>query len=352
MIRFAAALLFLAAATAAAQEEGAVTLKLGDPAPKLHVSQWLNGEAVKEFEKGRIYVIECWATWCGPCREAIPHVSAMNTKYLKMGVVFIGMNVWEPDPSKVEPFLEKMGKKMNYVVAVDEMEGKEGKTAKAWLRAAGRDGIPCTFIVDTKGRIAWIGHPMSGMDKIIDGILEGTYDPLKEAEKQGNIQAVQKRLADAIKAKDADKTLAAADELLPLNPSLAGQLGALKFHVLLTMKKNHGSAYALAEMMARTEWKDDPQMLNNVAWVILDDKSVEKRDFDLALKLALRADELTQHGNPAVSDTLARAYAEKGMTDKAVEVLKKAIEKAGDDVTKARLKESLDGYEAKKATPK
>jgi thiol-disulfide isomerase/thioredoxin len=57
------------------------TLKVGDPAPKLHVSKWLNGDPVEKLEKGTTYVIECWATWCGPCRASIPHVSELNTKY-------------------------------------------------------------------------------------------------------------------------------------------------------------------------------------------------------------------------------------------------------------------------------
>ena len=63
-----------------------VTLKVGDPAPALQLDKWLKGEPVKELEKGKIYVIECWATWCGPCIASMPHVTKMQAKFKDKGV--------------------------------------------------------------------------------------------------------------------------------------------------------------------------------------------------------------------------------------------------------------------------
>ena len=56
------------------------TLKMGDPAPKLTNGKWVQGDAVKKFEPGKVYVIECWATWCGPCVASIPHVNEIYGK--------------------------------------------------------------------------------------------------------------------------------------------------------------------------------------------------------------------------------------------------------------------------------
>src|SRR5687767_8058847 len=58
-----------------------ITLKPGDSAPKLSVDKWVKGEPVKEFEKGKVYVVEFWATWCGPCITSIPHVTKLQAKY-------------------------------------------------------------------------------------------------------------------------------------------------------------------------------------------------------------------------------------------------------------------------------
>jgi thiol-disulfide isomerase/thioredoxin len=179
-----------------------VTLKLGDPAPKLYVASWVQGGPIASFEKGTVYVVECWATWCGPCITAIPHVSKLNTQYKDKGVVFIGMNIWESNSSKVAPFVKKMGDKMNYNVALDA-GGEKGKTAEAWMTASGASGIPHAFIVDGEGTLVWRGHPMS-MDGALAKIVAGTYDLKAEIARQAQIaekRAAAKKAADEKSAK-------------------------------------------------------------------------------------------------------------------------------------------------------
>lgn len=321
-------------------------LKPGDTAPKLAVSKWLNGEAVGDFEKGKVYVIECWATWCGPCRAAIPHVSELNTKFKDKNVVFIGMNVWEKNVDGVEPFVKQMGQKMNYRVALDDPNGPQGKTAMNWLAASGQSGIPCTFIVDKEGKIAWIGHPM-GMESIVEKVAAGTFDIKQQAELDAKRRVLEGKIDAAADANDADKLIALADEMAAFDPKTAPQMNMMKFSMLL-QKKKYDDAYGLAGKLAEKEFKDDSEALNQLSWTILDTEGLEKRDLDLALKLATRADELTKHSNAAVLDTLARAHFDKGLKDKAIELQTLAVEKSDADL-KPQLSETLAKYkEAKK----
>jgi thiol-disulfide isomerase/thioredoxin len=346
--RIAAGLaLALCLAVPAARAEDGPSLKVGDPAPKLFVSKWLNGDPVKELEKGTIYVIECWATWCGPCRASIPHVSELNTKVKGKGVVIIGLNVWEEDAAAVEPFLQKMGDRMNYRVALDE-GGKNGKSARAWLAASGQQGIPCAFVVDKEGKLAWIGHPMNGMDAVVGALIDGTFEPKKHAERMAQRQEVEGQIEAAFLAKNWDKLLELLDKAAGLDPEAAPQIRRLKVRVLLGQKKDVEAGYALAKDLAAKELKDDAQGLNELAWIILDDKGVEKRDLDLAMQIVLRADALAKHGDAAILDTLARAHFEKGDLDQAIATQKEAVEKAPDELKKS-VAATLERYKVKKA---
>ncbi len=108
-------------------------------------------------------MVEFWATWCGPCRATIPHLTELAHKYKDKGVRFIGVDVWERDTKLVAPFLAEMGDKMDYSVALDDVpkDGKpaDGAMAKNWMKAAEENGIPTAFVV-RDGKIAWIGHPI------------------------------------------------------------------------------------------------------------------------------------------------------------------------------------------------
>jgi len=67
------------------------TLKPGDAAPALQVKQWVKGDAVKGFAKDKIYVVEFWATWCGPCKASIPHLTELAKSH--KDVTFVGVSV-------------------------------------------------------------------------------------------------------------------------------------------------------------------------------------------------------------------------------------------------------------------
>ena len=322
-------------------------LKVGVKAPPLKVAKFVKGDEVTGFEAGKVYVVEFWATWCGPCIRAIPHLTELQKKFADKGVKFVGVSVWEDEQEAVEPFVKKMGDKMNYSVAKDQIaDGETGRSggfmATNWLKAAGRNGIPCTFVIDQAGKVAWIGHPQMGLDQVIPKVLAGNFDAAKFDEelnaKENANAAWQGNLQKALSAKDWDGAVKAFDEGTSKMPELALRLQAGKFNILFAQKKDYPAAYALAKELAAGPAKDDAEALNELAWTIVDTKDVAVRDNALAQKIAERAVEITKREDAAILDTLARAHYEQGDITGAVKVQTEAVSKA-----EGKVKRELEG---------
>src|SRR5207249_1505040 len=162
------------------------------------------------------------------------------------------------------------------------------------------------FLVDTKGRVAWIGHPMSLNEKIVDEVLAAKFDIEKAAKdyvrqnkKEWEVREIRRDMQRAIREKNWEQATDKVAELEKLMPEQArASLDMTRLDILFG-KQDFAAGYKLVERMCDSQ-KDNPMMQNALAWRILTDKAIEQRDLKLAEKLAERANEGTEGKNAAI----------------------------------------------------
>jgi thiol-disulfide isomerase/thioredoxin len=214
-----ATFLALAVVATLALSATAASLSIGDAAPALKASKWVKGDAVTKLDADKIYVVEFWATWCGPCQVSIPHITEMAHKFTQ--VTFIGMDVWERGTDKdaaVAKFMKKMGDKMDYHIAMDT---EDTFMADNWMKAAGQNGIPAAFLVQ-QGKIVWIGHPMGGLEQALEEVVAGKFDIEKAKKRSEAMKKVEAFYRKATQGGDEAELQSEGKELEALDKELGG----------------------------------------------------------------------------------------------------------------------------------
>jgi thiol-disulfide isomerase/thioredoxin len=329
--------------------EPETTLSVGKPAPPFVVGSWVKGEPLENLKPGQVYVVEFWATWCGPCLAGMPHISQLQTDYGDK-VRIIGIS--REEESVVREFLTKdreegvtWDQTVTYSLAMDA----DNAMNTTWFRAAGRTGIPSAFLVGKDGVIDWIGHP-ARIDEPLAKVIDGTWDrqaaiaeyevELKKMKAAAEARKVQMALSKAVVAKDWDQALVIVEELIKADPdSPVPRLSKLS---ILGQSGKTEEATALMNEMVKADW-DKGVLLANLANGIAMAKL--PGSLDEAERLAKRAVELTNEKGISQLHALARVYAEQGKLDDAITWERKALDLAENNVMILR---TLREYEDRK----
>ncbi len=227
---------------------------VGSPAPEFGGKQFLNLPATMSSPvtlaslRGKVVVLDFWATWCGPCVASIPHLIELHNKYADQGLVIIGHT--DASSTNLEAFIK--AKNMPYLISVGADIGD----------AYGVTGIPQVFVIDPDGKIAWGGHPAGLEESVITTALKNvrlsaspaprfakpaTAEKVARAEQSismGKVGAgvkVLEKLADDKDAGTAASAKASLEVITALKDKIDSEIAKLR---------TAGDVYAAAELAA------------------------------------------------------------------------------------------------------
>jgi thiol-disulfide isomerase/thioredoxin len=272
-------------------------LSIGSTAPDLEIEHWVSDgkgqfEKTEKLQKDKVYVVEFWATWCGPCIASMPHLAELQEKYLDQGVQIISVS--DEDLETVNSFLdrevqdsEQEGQTYRDLTSVYCLTADPDRSVHtAYMEAAQQNGIPTAFIVGKDGVIEWIGHPMA-MDETLEQVLAGKWD--REAAKE-QIRREQMRnlvLAKVVAALDDEGT----DKAMELLDAAAKEYADdAEFVAYLQMFRSRIPAFAVMKKFQTGDVDAAMEMLEQLA---------EQPDHDKQIVMQLQTVALAQLVNGA-----------------------------------------------------
>lgn len=329
----------LVAATAVAE------LKIGDPAPSVTFTEWIKGESA-DPAKGvgqNVFLVEFWATWCPPCIASIPHLTELQRKYRKDGLIIIGAAGPGRGETlrKVKRFVKKRGEAIDYTIGFDE----SGATHARYMGASGASGIPFAFLIDRKGNLVWRGHPGDPeMDDVLDRVMKGEFD-VESARMRATLAPVFGRLQHYSRVGDWAAFTATVTQILAMDPKNPDAFAAMVFACMET-----GDVDSLKTVFEKhlAEHRDNADAMGTMADALLSIGPINMRQPELALRAAAAAFEAKKSDQWSIG-TYARALFEIGMVERAIELQEQAMAAADGAEMRAGFERVLDYYKKCKA---
>lgn len=294
-----------------AQQNISSILTIGDKAPELKYSRWLQGTPEIRMSDEKIYVLEFWATWCGPCVAAMPHLSKLSKLYQDK-ITFIGINVWEDIPESeayenivpvLKKFIENQGERLTYNVVV---ESNDRYMAKNWLEKSMSAGIPISFVIKN-GIIQWIGHPVK-LDSILVEVLDENFDYFKY--KNARLASLSKR----IKENEEDNKLL---ELIEAKIKTSDYIIAIKLmdsvgvsKPILSYKMNMKKFTTILKYISEIEAINYAEMSNQTGYcapLVIEEKGLSNDTYLWAINIFKKG-----RIDPGTLDKIATGYAMMG----------------------------------------
>lgn len=350
--------LTLSPPTVAAKELG-----IGSKAPPLDIKFWVqdgNGffDQVTEFTPGKVYVVEFWATWCGPCIASMPHLAELQNEYRGRGVQIVSVS--DETLAEVEALMvqqnDQVGKTFSEITSAYSLTTDPDRSVhEDYMEAANQPGIPTAFIVGKSGLVEWIGHPME-MDQPLEAVVTDSWDRAKfkkefDAKQQFDrtMQQMQAlagagKFDEAIELIESQIPKVESDmqraQLVAISNSLKLSAGRIDDQVLAyfrgQLKEMKGNAYAIGRFGFQ------------LYGVIQQGGKVGALADDVVAAIEAELDGAEDQLKPLLHNTIALLSDATGKLDKAIAAQQAAVD-AADDRQKSRLMPFLEELKLKAA---
>ncbi len=165
-------------------------------APDISIKEWVYGEKYPlDYMAGNPYVVDFWATWCGPCLQTMPIMEEIHEKYAAKGLRVLGLSV-DDETGVVEDFIEDNN--IKYSIAMDKNTSGD----------YGIRGLPTVVVIDAAGVVQWGGHPADEVfEKVVKAVVEKSPKPILKGLDLSDFEGIEEQLKEGKSFKKAIKEL-------------------------------------------------------------------------------------------------------------------------------------------------
>ncbi|MBN2616620.1 MAG: TlpA family protein disulfide reductase [Bacteroidales bacterium] len=175
------------------------TIKVGERAPEIHITNWIKNVPADQELNNKYIVLEFWATWCGPCIAAVPHMNKLQQEFHPKDLYYLSMT--DESAAQIERTLKRIH--FSSIVVTDTTTQTQINFGDG---VKGLEAFPLTVLINKNGIIEWIGEPQKLDAKMMSKFLSNslTANSKPGIDEHHTQQGVQEALSfkDLLQKKD------------------------------------------------------------------------------------------------------------------------------------------------------